>query len=384
MESSGPDLLNEVQALLKILYIGPDEGTSRQRFEALRRLGHEVVMVDPFAALSSARYIRTWIFHTGAVGCEWLVQSYVAARIGDLRFDVALVDNGELIGPALVRHLKDHAKAVVVYTQDNPFVAHPSGRRRFRLLRRALPFYDLFVTPRDSNVADARASGARNVLRVMFAADEVVHRPRTLSQEDQEVYASEVVFAGTWKPERGPLLQRLVDRGVPLRIFGPRWDRAREYPVLRSHVHLGSLGDEEYAKAIAGAKIAIGLLSKAYLDLHTTRSLEIPAIRTLLCAQRTSDHLALYRDGEEAVFWDDAEECAKVCLELLKDPERIRRIAEAGYRRAHVNRHFNQDLLTRILKTAITVSAERSPVRQRSNRYSGSHGNEPSTNERLG
>ena len=52
---------------IEILYVGPNEATCRQRFEALRRLGHSVFMVDPFDAVSSNRYVQSWIFHTGAL-----------------------------------------------------------------------------------------------------------------------------------------------------------------------------------------------------------------------------------------------------------------------------------------------------------------------------
>ncbi len=45
----------------------------------------------------------------------------------------------------------------------------------------------------------------------------------------------------------------------------------------------------------------------------------------------------MYVDGEEAVFFDDADECADRCLELLKEPERIAAIAAAGRRRVLEN-----------------------------------------------
>jgi spore maturation protein CgeB len=141
---------------VEIPYVGPNEGTSRQRFEALRRLGHSVFMVDPFDAVSSNRYARSWIFHTGALGCERSVQSFVTASVGDRRLDLALVDSGELIGPALVEQLRGRSGTVVNFNQDNPYAA----KRRFRLFRKALPFYDLIVTSRDSSVQAARAGHA--------------------------------------------------------------------------------------------------------------------------------------------------------------------------------------------------------------------------------
>ena len=340
---------------LEILYVGPDEGTSRHRFEALRRLGHGVLMVDPFEAVSSSSYVRSWIFHTGALGLERAVRSYVTDRVAKQRFDLVLVDHGELVGPALVEHLKTCAPAVVNFNQDNPYVA----RRRFRLMLKALPRYDLIVTSRDSSVLAARAAGARNVLRVTLAADEIVHRSITLSARDRDLFDSEVAFVGTWMPERGPFFRKLIEAGVPVRIFGPRWERSTDYPALKPHTHLAPLGDDDYVKAIAGAKIAIGLVSKQNLDLHTTRSLEIPAIGSLFCAQRTEDHLALYRDGEEAIFWSSQEECAQRCLALLKEPKRIAKIAAAGHQRAGLNRNFNEALLDRIIDAALKLNSHR-------------------------
>ncbi len=154
-------------------------------------------------------------------------------------------------------------------------------------------------------------------------------------------------------PERGPFLLRLVERGVPLRIYGDRWHLAPEYGKLRSHVVLGNLGGDDYVKAIRGAAIAIGLLSKANKDLHTTRSFEIPATGTLFCAERTSDHLEMYEDGKEAVFFDCADECADLCLALLAQPDRISEIATAGLNRIRRNGDFNENLLTKIIEAAL-------------------------------
>jgi hypothetical protein len=257
-----------------------------------------------------------------------------------------LVDGGELLGPEHVRYLRTVSGAVVNFNQDNPYV--PAESRKWRRFLRALPSYDLIVTPRHSSAEAARAEGARRVLEVRFAADEIVHRP----PDPPPARSLPVVFAGTWMPGRGPFLVRLLELGVPLRIFGPRWRKAPEFPALSSVTVDGYLDDRAYVDTIASAKIGLALLFAGNRDLHTTRSLEIPAIGTLLCAERTADHAAMYRDGEEAVLWSDPEECAALCLDLLRDEARIERIARAGRERALRNGHFNEQLLARILAEA--------------------------------
>ncbi|ACK49954.1 hypothetical protein Msil_0985 [Methylocella silvestris BL2] len=345
---------------MKILYLGPEEGTAIQRIDAFRRLGHDVFVADvglPLDSLPAPMALTdAWIFRTGCLGLDWIAERWLFQHIADKTFDVAFVDHGDLVNASSVRRLKKIAKVVVNYNQDNPYV--PRDGRKWRLFLDALPYYDLVVTPRHSSVGPAKQAGARRVLEVRFAADEDVHRPISLSDADQSRFAAKVAFVGTWMAERGPFMLRLIERGVPLRIYGPRWNKAAEYDAIRAHVALGPLNGRDYVKAISGASIAIGLLSKGNEDLHTTRSLEIPAIGTLFCAERTSDHLEMYKDGEEAIFFDGPDECADLCLSLLQQPGRIREIAEAGRRRVRENGDFNEALLSKIVNAALEAKAD--------------------------
>jgi spore maturation protein CgeB len=337
---------------MRILYLGPEAGTSMQRICALRRLGHQVSIVDSYAAVEQAiplpsRLVHSWAFKTGGFGLARTVERYILSQIKGYSFDLVFVDDGGLISGSTLVALKKIGKVVVNYNQDNPYV--PRDGLRWRLFLKALPNYDLVATHRASSAEAASRAGAKRVLLVREAADEVVHRHIELSKEDLARFSAKVAFIGTWMPERGPFMLRLVERGVPLKIYGGRWNKAPEYERLRRHIVLGNLDGDDYVKAISGASIAIGLLSKGNEDLHTTRSFEIPAIGTLFCAERTMDHLEMYKDGEEAIFFDSADECADVCLSLLARPERIRQIAAAGFERVRQNGDFNESLLAKII-----------------------------------
>lgn len=114
--------------------------------------------------------------------------------------------------------------------------------------------------------------------------------------------------------------------------------------------------ESAYASAIAAAKISLGLLSKGNRDLHTRRSVEIPSIGGLLCAERTSEHLALYDEGTEAVFWNDAAECAAQCHRLLADDDLRASISKRGHHRALRNNLFNEPLMASIVKAVLDES----------------------------
>lgn len=335
-----------------ILYIGPDSGTCRARRLALERMGHRVKVVDPFAALPLGNLARIWSFKTGGFGFGALVRNHIAASLGSETFDLAYVDSGELIDGKTVRMLRRFAPVAANYNPDNPYVGRDGGR--WRAFLTAVPQYDCLFVPRESNVAQARLAGARRVHRVWFAADDPLRDPRHQpSDEAKKPYLSTIAFVGTWMPERGPFLLKLAQAGLPLRIFGPRWHKAPEYGALEPFITLGALDSAAYDAAVAAADISIALLSKGNRDQHTTRSMEIPALGSLLCGERTPEHLALYDEGREALFWSDAQECIDHCRQLLADPDRRRRIAQAGRARALRNDHFNEPLMRAMLSLAL-------------------------------
>lgn len=318
----------------------------------LERLGHSVVHVDPYTLISSPGLIW-WSQHTGNLLLGARIGRYLRESLPSGHYDLALVDNGALLDADAVRWLKTIASRTLLFCRDNPFSSRDG--LRWRLLKPALRHYDLFVTRRESSALAAKQWGARQVELIIPPADEIEHRPLQLSDQDRARFSSKVAFVGTWMPERGPFIETLMRLGVPIRVFGARWDRAKNYMAIRSVVTLGGLNMNDYAKALTATDIALALLSKGNLDLHTARSLEIPALGKLLCAERTSDHLMMFEENKEAVFWDDVEECARVCLDLLADPARIERIAAAGRARLIKDGRYNEPTWKALLDKAMAL-----------------------------
>ena len=330
-----------------ILYLGGDSGTSRHRALALRRLGHEVLIVEPERFLPDGRFSRIWSWQTGGLFFENRVRRKLLAGLPKTHFDLVFVDSGDLLGPSVVRELNERYGTIVNYNIDDPYGERDG--QHWRLYRAAVPFYHLIVVVRDCNVDEAFAAGARDVLRVHRSADEIAHAPRSMRTEDFHKWGSEVSFIGTWMPERGPFMTRLLALGVPLSIYGDRWQKAPEWPALRAAWRGGSVYEEDYARAIQCAKVNLGLLSKENRDTVTTRSFEIPHLGGVFCAQRTDEHTELYKEGEEAVFWSSPEECAAKCMELLGDETRRMRLAMNGRNRCLKNNTTNEAVLLQIL-----------------------------------
>ena len=214
--------------------------------------------------------------------------------------------------------------------------------------------YNLVAVVREENIAEAQALKARKVIRVYHSADEAAHAPRELTAEVHARWESEVVFVGTYFPECGPFMAQLVRRGVPLTIYGNQWQKAKEWSVLQqAWKGPGTTQDDDYAKAIQCAKVSLGLLSKGNRDLHTTRSLEVPSLGAVFCAERTTEHQHLYCEGEEAIFWSDAEECSDACLKLLANDNLRREMARRGRERCLRNGTMNEQVMARIISQSV-------------------------------
>jgi hypothetical protein len=336
------------------LYLGAESGTSLDRANALRRLGHRIEHVDLRNFLPRTAWVYPIIHKFGGhLLSPWILHSLPLA-LQSPHYDLCYVDGGELVTPRVIRLLRNYATKIINYNIDDPLGNRDGAKSK--AYRRSVAFYDFCVVMRSINVSEAKFLGAKHVIHVNRSSDEVTHAPRVIIQEDRDRWNADVLFLGTWFPERGPFLSELVNRGVPLTIRGANWHKAPEWPKLRSSWKGGPLQGDDYAKAIQCAKVNLGLLSKGNRDLHTTRSMEIPALGGLLCAERTAEHLDLYIEGKEALFWDSVEECAAACSHILTNEELRKQIAAAGQARSVANGNTNENVMRAIVEEVRTQS----------------------------
>lgn len=347
---------------MRVLYLGASSpsSTSGHRAEALRRLGCHVDVLDPYQAvephtrgLLGALHYRTGYLMIRSVVNQWL-RTQLARHPGH---DLCWVDNGELLSLTALQQLKAHATQLVLFNHDDP--SGTRDRARFMTLRSAIPAYDLCVVVRPMNVAEFQALGARDVLRVWMSHDEVAHRPIDEARPVDPLYDNDIVFIGRRMKGEGRdlFMLDLIRQGLKPAIWGDNWQSSDVWPALQPYWRGQSLSGQAYVDAIRGARLCIGMLSKGNRDQHTTRTMEIPAAGGLLCAQRTDEHLQLYRDGEEAVFWSSAQECAAHCHALLANPSLREKIRQAGRRRLLANQVGNEDLCRAVLKRLADLQA---------------------------
>jgi len=342
---------------MNILYIGEDQPgcTCAHRADALRRLGHSVLHVNPRHLIPKGKVGPSLGRRTGYRIWQPLIRRHLRKSISGYSYEVLWVDCGAEISPSMLKELTRNGAKSINYNHDDPFGTRDG--RKWDLYRKCVPDYDQLVVVREENVREARQLGARNVVRVFRPYDPVAHAPFIETAADRMKWESDVVFVGNWMPERGPFMARLLELGVPLTIYGTEWEKVRGLPGVSKIVRSGVFG-ADYVKVIQYAKVALGLLSKGNRDLHTTRSSEIPFIGgAAFCAERTTEHEKMYKEGEQAVFWLTPEECATVCRRVLANEESRAVMAGNARRRIEELGLSNDQMCTNILNSLVTEKA---------------------------
>lgn len=333
----------------RILYLGDqDPGTtSWHRSEALRRQGHHVEGFNPRLVVPRRHIWYALHYRLGFRFIRSKARRAVQAFAQGRKFDVLWINSGDYTGPDTVAWARGQGMRIVSYNNDDPFGGRDGAKWANYLA--CLPVVDLAVVMRGFNVEEARARGARRVLRVFMSCDEVAHRPRPLTDEIRRSWASDVAFIGTWMPERGPFIAELLKRGIPVSVWGNRWEKAPEWEAIRGSWRGGAVEGDNYAYAIQCAKVVLGLLSKGNRDLHTTRTAEVPYLGSALCAEDTVEHRGLFEHGMDAYLFNNSTEAATGLRELLADEPSRLAVAEGGRRRIIAAGLTNEAVTGRIL-----------------------------------
>jgi spore maturation protein CgeB len=116
--------------------------------------------------------------------------------------------------------------------------------------------------------------------------------------------------------------------------------------------------DEAYPRVVNATRINLGFLRKANRDQQTTRSIEIPACRGFMLAERTKEHRRLFREGIEAEFFEGFDELLAKCRHYLVQEDERRRIAENGHRRCIFGGYSYEGRLLSVLEHAMEITPQ--------------------------
>ncbi len=263
-------------------------------------------------------------------------------------YDLIWIDKGLTIKPTTLRYIKKlQPKAKIVsYTADNMAERHNQSLNFLNCVN----LYDYHITTKSYIIEDLKKLGAKNVIFTYQSYESSFHYPRELAETEKEHLGGNVGFIGIWEQERCNSILYLVNNGIKVKVFGGgEWLNYKNYhPNLSIHPAVFS---EDYSKALQAFKISLCFLRKLNHDLHTSRSMEIPACGGFMLAERTSEHKQLFTEGKEAEFFSSNQELLEKCLFYLSHKKERIEIAKNGYLRCLHSGYSNAETLKRIINT---------------------------------
>ena len=263
--------------------------------------------------------------------------------------DVVFIVKGVTIKPSTLKFIKARGIKSISWSNDDMYGWH--NRSLWYTL--GLKQYDLVVTQKSYNCnPDELPSLGAKVLFQNKAFEPKVHYP--VKSCDTFSCGHDVVFVGAMEEDRLNHLIYLAQNGIKVHIYG--WVKEVKNQIHPNLIiHNRFLFEEEFSAAIGCSKIALNFLRKMNRDLQTSRSVEIPGCGGFMLAERTDEHMQLFKEGKEAEFFSSKEELLqKVNYYLQHDQKRLA-IAGAGYDRCFKDNYTFENRMKGILNNLFDV-----------------------------
>jgi spore maturation protein CgeB len=285
---------------------------------------------------------------------RWRYNRDLAAAACAFCPELVVVVKGAYIMPSTLRLIKEETDAVLAnYATDDPF----NNANMTPDLVYGIPEYDLYACTKRAIMGDVRRAGGRAVVHVMFGYNPSLHFPEEpATSDDVRRFDADVAFVGGADRDRlGDLEQLTTAHDLSAAFYGGYWSRD---PRFRPYARGFAVG-RDYRLALGGARIVLCLVRRANRDGHAMRSFEIPACGAFMLAERTDEHLAVFEEDREAVFFSSPEEMLEKARYYLAHEDVRRRIARAGYERVTTGRHTYRDRLAEIAAAAQAATESR-------------------------
>ncbi len=312
---------------MKILlsgYHNPHYPTVTEYIErTIGALGHELtVFNDRDHILPGLLRRRSDIFQKISLG---VINRNLVKLAHRSRSDIVIVIGGDRITHRALKRLAKKDLCTVLWTTDAPV--------NFQPIIDSAPFYSYIFCQGTEAIELLRNAGIKGAHWLPMACDSAQHRSLKLSKEEQKNYRHDIVFVGSYYPNRAELFEKLTD--FNFWVWGPGWDKIERGSGLRSHIKAAHTTSSEWVKIYSAGKI---VLATHYQDPNgrfpvyqaSPRIFEAMACGAFVLSDHQRDVLALFKDGEHLVSYKGHEDLISKIKFYLSHPAERRKIAEQG------------------------------------------------------
>ena len=312
----------------RVLYIGIyfDGQTSKMRADKIRDILSDweldIINTD-VPRRNSSRIWQSIGFRYKMGPLISKVNKYVLEQLDDIHYDLIWVDKAIYLTRKTTEVLKAHTAKLVHFTPDPAFTFHRSN-----LFYESMSLYDYMITTKSYEMEDfVRVMGDKS--KVLYATqgfDKNLHRPIV-----PWVQKKGVAFIGHYEEERVAPIEALLNAGIDVTLAGIKWgDFVKSHECPNLHYLGNGVFGEEYVRALSSCLFAWGSVSKWIPEKHTTRTFEIPAIKTALLTERNEELESFFSD-DEVIFYDGDDDLVNKVKYYTEHKDELREIIEKGY-----------------------------------------------------
>ena len=336
---------------MKVLYIGQyTEGTtSKMRGEQIKSIlqPKHFQAVDtniPFYGMN--RIPRSFGFRFKRGPLITKVNAFILSGLdeleGNIIYDLIWIDKGVFLKKRTVQELRKRAKRLVHFTPDMSFFENRSSH-----FENGMNFYDFLITTKKAEVSHyQKVVPSYRLIQTTQGFSKEIHFPSVPFDKKKDVIA----FIGLAEKSRLKIAEHIVQNEIPLKVAGMGWEKfAKRHENNPFFQYYGrALYGQDYSHFISTAYFGLGLLSKNFPELHTTRTFEIPACGTTLLTERNEETSAFF-DEDEVIFYSSPEEMIKRIDYYLKNKNELENLARKGFERVHKDGFDYESILEKIL-----------------------------------
>jgi len=305
------------------------------REKALGYLGHEVIAFDDTRFMIPGR-IRARLFYLHQWDLNRLNHKLVKLA-KEQKPDCCMIVGGHNVLPQTVAKIKEMGIPIALWTSDVPV--------NFKNILETAPFYDHLFCAGSEAMDIFHSRGFKNVSWIPFACDPYFHKSIVLSPQEQELYAKDIVFVGSYYPNRARLLEGIAD--FNLGVWGPYWQKLAPESPLKQKAVDSKINYNQWVKIFNGSKINVVVHyqdGKVACHQASPKLYEAMACGCFVLCDRQKDALSLFKDKHHLVFFENEVDLReKINYYLIHDKER-KDIALAGQQEV-LSRHTYQDRL---------------------------------------
>jgi spore maturation protein CgeB len=317
---------------------------------AFRHLNWTVHFWEPTSALYRVArgYQIGKLFSTFVHVEPWLRKSNLEflTLVNDLSPDLIIIIGTSGVRAGTLAQIKVRLPKILIYC------IYPDSPHNFNSDRiNCLPFFDRVTSSSPAWIESFNKLGAKRAFYLPFAADTHIHYPTSLHNPNyKNKMAHDVVFIGTWRPEREQFLEQISD--LDLVIWGSDYWKRRTRPGSPLKVRWGGrqLIGKEFAQVCSESKILLNIMDVVTWPGPNMRTFELPACRAFPLTTRTPAVLELFREGETIECFDSIEEAREKIVYYLEHETARRKIAEASYNFVVREGHTYIDRVRQLIK----------------------------------